>query len=330
MTLNNQHPPGSPSHPEELLEAYVLGALDDEDLADCEAHLELCAYCGRVMGRLLDTTAALAESAPPATPPPYLAAAVMEAVDELPPVFRPPASAEAPESPLESSATAEAPARQDNPAIVEPDADSSARFTFSSFALPLAATLVIGLISASLIMNVLTTNRLNSLEREGLDTGARLTQLEQEQSNAGARMARMDQAARSSDSALKQVMETTYLMSRPYTHPLLLLPPTDGPGSSEGILLVNNDGRKAILMLSNMKLPNPSQTYQVWLARNGQQFPVGRIAVDATGWGTMALTPPESLYGFDWINLTMDEPETPGGSSGEMVLQTRIISPAAR
>ena len=58
---------------------------------------------------------------------------------------------------------------------------------------------------------------------------------------------------------------------------------------------------------------------------------IGEISVDSSGWGTMALHPPESLYGYDWMNLTVDEAGARAdGSAGEMVLQTRIISPGAQ
>ena len=195
--------------------------------------------------------------------------------------------------------------------------------------MPLAAALVIGLLSASLIMNVITTNRLNSLEAERQAANARLAELETAQTSSGARLNQIGQATENTGAALKQVMETSYLMARPYTQPLLLRP-TDGSSDSEGILLVNNDGREAILMLSNMERSRPSQGYQVWLARDGHQYPIGEISVDSSGWGTIALNPPESLYGFDWINLTVDQPESGSGLSGEMVLQTRIISPGDR
>ena len=93
---------------------------------------------------------------------------------------------------------------------------------------------------------------------------------------------------------------------------------------------MTNDGRKAILMLANMEQPRPPQAYTVWLSRNGQHLPVGQINVDSSGWGTMALNPPDSLYGYDWMNLTVDKPEAAEGGSSEMVLQTRILSPGAR
>ena len=304
MTRDSQHSPYLPGHPEDLFEAYALGALEDDELEDFEAHLGSCTSCCREVAGLVETTGLLAQSAPLLSPPAGLRSRVMGAVEDLPPVFVPARSA-----------------------VAQPDASS--RFTLGSFAMPLAAALVIGLLSASLIMNVITTNRLNSLEAERQAANARLAELETAQTSSGARLNQIGQATENTGAALKQVMETSYLMARPYTQPLLLRP-TDGSSDSEGILLVNNDGREAILMLSNMDRSRPSQGYQVWLARDGHQYPIGEISVDSSGWGTIALNPPESLYGFDWINLTVDQPESGSGLSGEMVLQTRIISPGDR
>ena len=311
MTSDNQQLSYPPEHPEDLLGAYALGALEAAERDNLEAHLDSCADCTVVLAELAGTTELLAQSVPQVAAPAYLQSQVMAAVDELPPVFA---------------------LRREEREAVAPEpapADSSARFTFSSFAMPLAATLVIGLLSASLIMNVITTDRLNSLEQERQETNARLIELERGHAAASAGLSQLAADGQHTNSALRQVMETSYLMARPFTQPLMLLP-TDGRSDSEGILLVTGDGRKAILMLANMDQTQPSQGYQVWLSRNGQQWPVGQISVDSSGWGTVALNPPESLYGYDWMNLTRDESASGAGGGGEMVLQTRILSPGAR
>ena len=308
MTSNNEQSPYPSGHPEDLLEAYVLGALEEDERDIFEAHLETCDRCFAVLTSYEETFSLLSQSPPQVAAPLALEDRVMEALEELPPVFVPPANASA-------------------PSAAEPSASS--RFALSSFAMPLAATLVIGLLSASLIMNVVTTNRLNSLEQERADTAARIAELERGHTENSAGILQLASEGQRTDSSLKQVMETSYLMARPYTQPLLL-EPTDGRSDSEGILLVTSDGSKAILMLANMDQPQPPQDYQVWLSRNGQHWPAGEISVDSTGWGTMALSPPESLYGYDWMNLTVDRPVSGETAGGEMVLQTRIISPGAQ
>ncbi len=308
MTMNEQPRSFPLEHPEDILEAFALGTLEEGERDEVEAHLDACPHCSSLLAEFEEASVLLAGAVAQLTVPAGLRTRVMTAVDALPPVFVPRA---------EGDASSPAPT------------DSASRFTFSSFALPLAATLVIGLLTASLIMNVVTTSRLNSLEQERLETNARLEGLEMGHASASAGIAQLAVENHQTDSALKQVMETSYLMARPFTQPLLLLP-TNGGSDSEGVLLVTNDGKKAILMLANMEQPQPSQSYQVWLSRNGQHLPVGRIMVDSTGWGTMAVNPPEPLYGYDWMNLTVDKPDAEVGAGGEMVLQTRIISPAAQ
>ena len=295
-------------HPEDALEAYVLGALDEDESLSLEYHLQDCFHCSRTLAGLEQAVLALAQAAPQQTPPPLLQTRLMQAVEDLPPIFAPPTA---------------------NQEALPLDQEASHRFNFSSFALPLAATLVIGLLSASLIMNLLTTNRLNELERDDLTADSRISQLEQGYQAANAGLEQLAASDAQTGVALKHVMDTNYLMAQPSTLPLQLHP-TNGASKSEGLLLVTHDGRKAILMLSNMEPPSPTRSYQVWLSRDGQSVPMGPINVDSAGWGSMALNPPESLYGFDWVNLTVDEPTAEGTLGSEMVLQTRIVSPPGR
>ncbi len=320
MMRNSQqqfHRPGD--HPEELFEAYALGALDREDMSFLESHLEDCADCGVALAEMLDTSALLAEAVPQLVPPPELQSRVMEAVEQLPPVFVP--AAAAPTAPFER-------------------AKPASRFSLSSFVLPLAALLVISLLTASLIMNVITTSRMNSLNQERMVTDARITQLEQEKVATANRLnhieqeyvaystmvSQLDQNSANTGVALKQAMETSYLMANPYTKPLMLLP-TSGDNECEGILLINDDGMEATLMLSNMTQTHPAHPYQVWLSRDGHQHLIGQVSVDSSGWASMPLRPTESLYEFDSINLTMEEPQVDGSSSDKMVLETMITSP---
>ncbi len=311
MTTFDREFPYTSGHPADLLEIYVLGALEESEREVFEDHLDSCLHCARAVADLEQAVSGLAGTVPQAFPPTHLRDSIREAVDQL------------------SIGSVVLPSAANESSLIGTPSShrSPVRATFNAFAMPLAATLVLGLLTASIIMNVVTTSRLNSLEQGGANTATRLDALERGHASASSGISQLGASGRQTDAALKQIMETNYLMARPFTQPLLLLP-THGGSESEGVLLVANDGRKAILMLANMEPSQPSQTYQVWLARNGQRFPAGQISVDATGWGTMALSPPESLFGFDWMNLTIDTPE-PGGSS-EMVLQTRILSPGDR
>ncbi len=308
MTLSSQQNFHYSEHPEDALEAYALGALDEDETLSLESHLENCFHCRRMLTGLEQAAMALAQAVPRQAPPPQVQTRLMAAIENLPPVFVP----TPPERGTQDSGRT-----------------SGSRLNLSNFALPLAATLVIGLLSASLIMNLLTTNRLNTLEQERAAAGLRLNQLEQEHSTTNATLEQLAASNAQVKYAVRHVMDTNYMMAQPSTQPLQLRP-ANGNSNSEGLLLVTRDGRKAILMLANMDPPPPARSYQVWLSRDGQKVPLGPIQVDSTGWGSMALNPPESLYGFDWVNLTVEEPTVGETPTGEMVLQTRIVSPGPR
>lgn len=307
MTLNNPH--HNFYHPEDDLPAYALGALDAAELLAVETHLANCFHCSRTLAALQPAATALAQAVPQQTPPAQLQAALVAQLPPNPAATAQPAAAEPP------------PAAAGQPA--------AARSGLSNYLLPLAAVLVIGLFAASLILNFLTANRVNSIQQESAAANTRLNQLESGQTTATARLEQLTAGNARNDSALRQMMATNYLMAQPATLPLPLHS-TSGHSQSEGILLVTRDGRRAVLMLASATPESPARSYRVWLTRNGQQVPMGIIHVDASGWGTMPLNPPESLYGFDTVNLTVAEPTVDDTPAGEMVLQTRIIPPYSR
>lgn len=295
--------PNSPQnfyHPEDDLEAYALGALDAAAALAVESHLSHCFHCSRTLAALETAAAALALAVPQERPPARLQAGLMA---QLPPV----AAAETRRGPATASA---------------------GRAGIGNYLLPLAAVLVIGLFAASLLLNFLNANRLNNLQQESAAAAARLNQLESGRAAADTQLEQLAAGTAHADTAIKGLMATNYLMAQqPQPLPLQA---TSGDSQSEGLLLVTRDGRRAVLMLTNTAREAPARSYRVWLARNGQQVPMGIINVDDSGWGTMPLNPPESLYGFDWVNLTVDEPTLDDNLAGELALQTRIVSPYSR
>lgn len=311
MTLNNPH---NFYHPEDDLPAYALGALDAAESLAVETHLANCFHCSRLLADLQPAALALSQSVPEHTPPSQLQAAV---IAQLPP--SPAETAQPLETDRLSTAGAAAPA-----------APPAARSGISNYLLPLAAVLVIGLFAASLLFNFLTANRVSGIQQESANANARLAQLESDRATANAQLEQVSAGNARADTAIQRLMAANYLMAQPATQPLRLQP-TSGDSQSEGILLVTRDGRRAVLMLANTAPESPARSYRVWLTRNGQQVPVGAITVAPSGWGTMPLNPPENLYGFDSVNLTVADPaDNDDALAGEMVLQTRIISPYSR
>ena len=296
--------PNSPQnfyHPEDDLDAYALGALDGAAALEVESHLSHCFHCSRTLAALETAAASLALAVPQQRPPAALQAGLM----------------------------AQLPSSDQAAMERRPAAAPAGRSNISNYLMPLAAVLVIGLFAAALLLNFLNANRLNDLQQESAAAAARLNQLESGQAAADTRLEQLSAGTAHADTALKHLMAADYLMAQQATQPLPLQP-TSGDSQSEGLLLVTQDGRRAVLMLANTARESPARSYRVWLARNGQQVPMGTINVDAAGWGTMPLNPPESLYGFDWVNLTVDEPTVDANLAGELALQTRIVSPYSR
>lgn len=285
------------AHPEELLEAYALDALDDDETGLVESHLESCPQCQETLAGLQRAATLLGQAVEQGHPPPATLTRIMDSLPPAEPVL---------------AGSSDRPPSSTGPKIRPAD-----------WVLPLAAAVVIALFSVSLIMNLRTSNRMDQLEQANSSMSTRLDQSEQENAVLTARLNQLMTEEDQLADRVRQAQVTNYLTAHPETEELILEPP-GGSGDSQGVLLVADGGRNAVLMVSNMEQPPPLRAYQVWLVReDGHRVAVGQIRVDPNGWGTLTLHPPEPLFQFHWVNLTVEERE--GIVPGErMVLRTRI------
>jgi anti-sigma-K factor RskA len=298
------------SHPEELLDAYALDALDDEETFLVESHLETCPQCQETLAGLQRAAALLGQAVEQRQPPPPILAQIM---DSLPPAEPVPTG------------------RRGSPP------STGRKISPIAWALPLAAAVVIALFSVSIIMNLHITSRMDQLEQENSTVTSRLDQsmtetrrLEQENAVLTARLNQLMVEENQLADRVRQTQVTNYLAAHPNTEELILEPP-GGVGESQGVLLIADGGRSAVLMVSNMEQPPPLRAYQVWLVREGgYRVAAGQIQVDSNGWGTLTLHPPEPLFQFHWVNLTVEEMEEervgPDKPIERMVLRSRIPS----
>lgn len=284
MTTRDQ---GQQGHPLEELEAYALGALDELETGRLETHLAGCFQCGREAGRLQGAAVLLGQVAEPLTPPAALQPRVMRAV--VPPAA-PPRYAVPPRRPRPRLRAWWAPAAR--------------------FMAPVAAAVLIGLFSVSVALSVRVSERTGDVERENATLTAEMALSED----------RNDTLAE----AVRQLQATNYLLANPSSQPVALRSPTGGPGPSQGMLLVANDGRGAAVLLSGMDEESPSSTYQVWLMRDGEKMLAGTVQVDESGWGAATIEPQEPVFGFDTLALAMEP--TPGAapSGADMVLEADL------
>ena len=276
------------SHPEELLEAYSLGVLDEEEASEVDSHMGFCSRCRFSVGRLQSVAASLAQSIDQLAPPPSVQARLMSTI---------PGPGSAPRQ--HSRVT-----RRERPLSV---------LRLKRALLPLAAILIAGLFSANLVATVLLSGQVNEIQEQGT-TLKRLEKL-------AANEAQVIQS-------LNQLREfASYWLVDSQNLPLVLAPPSS-KGQSEGLLLVAEDGRRAMLMVAGMKvLPEPL-SYQVMLKRQHQNpLWVGQLKVDSTGRGNVALhIPNEPLFAFDKIMLTADADEVRDVGKDGMVLEGQIIA----
>ena len=275
------------SHPEELLEAYALGVLEEAEALEVESHLDACYRCRQSAGRLQMVAASLAGAVQGRRPPATLRRRLMDAL---------PRSAPAAEYRLEAP----------------PPPHRPFAFRLRRVLAPLAAVLVAGLIAANLV----ATSQLYLQVKDMEEQNASLTRLE-----------KLSDAEAQDIHSLDELRTfASYWLADSPNMPLVLQPP-ESRGSSEGILLVDEDGRRAMLMVAGMReLPEPS-SYQVMLSKQDGQQPVwvGQLKVDSTGRGNVALyMPDEPIFAYDKVMLTADA--VAGLGKGGMALEGQIIA----
>ena len=144
MATNNPNndPLGSQSsgHPEDMLEAFALDALDLEEELSIQDHLDGCDQCSDVVDRFQATAAELAGSVTLQDPPAGLRARVMQAVSR--------------EEPLAPAA----PEPQLVPQLTPPLGDRLMDSRLVRMLVPLGASVAMVLVVIAVTMNVRITN----------------------------------------------------------------------------------------------------------------------------------------------------------------------------
>ncbi len=180
------------------------------------------------------------------------------------------------------------------------------------FLLPAAAAVVVALFVVGVVMTERLSGRVEVLERENSTLTAQIAESADESAQVTERV--------------RILQSASYWLADPSYQPLKLESP-GGVSSSRGVLVLNSNGSRAMLMVSGMRDQALSTTYQIWLTRQGDRVWAGKLDVDGRGWGTSWFQPGESLYEFEKVELTgvaaaISEPETQ-----TMVLEGKILVP---
>ncbi len=268
-----QHPYGS-------LEAFALDALDPEEEQAVAGHLEWCISCANLVEQNLRVSLAMADSLPRQELPDALRTLKLDVTD-------PPASSDS-----WVSVSTPRPAR------------SWARVSWGAYGRwarrlsPVVALLAVAAVAVTAVLNLQFAGQMDNMQSENVQLQRQLDQS----------MATTQVLASSSDTVsrmqgnLQQWQQTSYALAQPGNHTLVLSPA--GPGiDSGGVLVMSEDGRESILMASDLAPPQLDEVYDVWLTQGSQWFWAGEMNVDERGWGTMALSAPESLFDYDSVQL---------------------------
>ncbi len=184
------------------------------------------------------------------------------------------------------------------------------RFGPTRVLMPLAAVLALGLLSYNIYVNYVLSSRVESLQRQS----AVLNRWEKLAAQESQVIDRLNELRIASD----------FLVETESTD--VILEPPSNSGSSGGILLVADDGRSAMLMVTGMRELEPPSSYEIWLVRQGQSMWAGQLKVDSKGWGAVNLHPPEPLFEFDMVRPTPAPASDPVPGRGDMILEGQIVA----
>lgn len=298
MAINN--PNDGSSHPEDMLEAFALNALDLDEEEQVQDHLDGCDLCSGVVARYQETAASLAQSVDSLEPPPVLRARLMQAV-----------SRQEPQTPQDPE-----------PRLVPALGDRMIDNRLARMMIPMAGGVAMVLVVLAVAMSIRVSGQVDDLKQENADLQARLD------ASIGTMTVQMASAATAEssvmDSAIK-VQQAIHQLAEPDNMSLELNPPSAG-SRSQGVLLVSSDGSRGVIMVAGMEPPNPSTTYHIWLMRGQDKVWAGKLDVDSVGAGTVTLQLSEPIMGFEKVELTANaDPRAPQVPS-DMVLQGDLVS----
>lgn len=278
-------------HIEELLPAYALNALGEEEVSLVEAHLEGCPWCPALLREHLQVSASLSLLAQPSEPPPGLKEKTMrragKGLRHRPEPWRP-------------------------------------RFSLGGrLALAGATSLAVASLATVIALNVYMTNQLHDLDREnsrlagqvlslaGEEQNLRtalLTQMEsveQESSRLAVQLSSLsDEDKKLSDMFMEQ-RSMNYIMAAPDRQVYSLQ--ANKEARAEGMLMVALKSGTGVLVAKGLQPSSGKRGYYVWLRKDGERIAAGHLSVDETGWGTLTLWPEQPITVFQHIWVTEDD-----------------------
>ena len=266
-------------HPEDLLEAFALDALEPEEEQTVLDHLEECLNCSSLVSGYLATTAALAITLPAATPPEHVRANLLAAVEPSPPAPR--------------QATLPTASRPNNWARIYTGLGQR----WSRLLMPVTAVAAVAVAAFLIAVNVQVAGDRDEMMAKNTELQESLAE---SRATATAQLALASNAMADMQGDLEFLQNT---LAQPGNQSLTMNP-MQVNSRSRGVLVVSGDMTMAVVMAFDLEIPEEDSAYHVWLMQRGQRTWIGDMDVDERGWGTMALNMGDSMSQFDSLQLT--------------------------
>lgn len=274
-------------HPYDLLEAFALDALDAGDEQVVIDHLEWCVHCDAILSKNLRVAVAFAESVASVAPPESLRVRILEVVEPFPLAAAPSAQSVSVSTPRPSRSWSRV--------------SSVVTGRWIRALVPVAAVLVVVLVATTMVLNMQVSSDLDEVQAENSRLELRL---DRSMATTSALAARSSETVNQMQGSLQRWQQTSYALAQPGNQTLVMTPVRPDVGA-QGVLVVSEDDSAGVLMVSNLMPPEMGSVYHVWLTRGGQRYWAGEMDVDERGWGTMTLSPLDSLGQYDSVQLSM-------------------------
>ena len=245
------------SHEEykEMLAEHALGALDEAEARALETHLATCAECRAELAQWLDTTVALAYSAPRVEPSPQLRSRLLENVRAEKQESTSPATKRREGAPIDVvSKTKQAPAATN--VIPMPQRPRTRWNTMQRFG-ALAASLAF---AAFIITLVALWNRNRSMQAE---------------------VAQLSRDLQTTQQQLKREREISEMFTAPDTR-VATLTGTEMAPRAQARLAYNKSG-SAMMIVDGLPPAPAGKDYQIWFIADGKPVPGGVFKPDNAG-----------------------------------------------
>ncbi len=297
----------------DLLDSYVLGALDPREKEEVERHLAGCADCENQLSEAGELAVQMAYSAPRLVAPDRVRAGLFERIDRSEPIAARP-------QPLSSVA----------------DMLRAAAGFWRASAGYVGVSMAAGFAVAVIVGGVWFNDRLDTVRHENSVMKARLDDVEaiegelttvindhvevlsEDQHSLATMVKEMSESEGKMMDMIKEQQDMAYMLASPDKLVSVLTSTSQATASPDsearGLIIFEGEGGSAFLTTRQLPANEVGSLYRVWLVRHGFRHDAGVFTVDPTGYGQAVIIPVGSWDEIEAIEIT-------AVNSGESVLQ---------